>query len=180
MVKRIFKGLGTEKAKIEIDLRSALRRRERLGSPDILTILKSEIQRAEKNLQRVDEFYRKNLRFRDRLSDRIAEVGGSWVFILSFLVFLFAWMILNSLILVEKAYDHYPYILLNLILSTLAAIQAPIILMSQNRASKRDQARMEIDLEKDLRDLHVDEASHRILLELRRDLELVKKKIGVK
>ncbi|MBI4152175.1 DUF1003 domain-containing protein [Candidatus Woesearchaeota archaeon] len=180
MVKRLFQGLGKEKKKIELDLRSALRRRERLGSVDILTILQKEIHRVEQNLQRIDEFYRKNLRFSDRLSDRIAEVGGSWAFIISFLVFLFAWMILNSLILAGKAFDHYPYILLNLILSTLAAIQAPIILMSQNRASKRDQARMEIDLEKDLRDLHVDEASHRILLDLRRDLEAVKKKIGVK
>ncbi|MBI4151409.1 DUF1003 domain-containing protein [Candidatus Woesearchaeota archaeon] len=116
----------------------------------------------------------------DRLSDRIAEVGGSWGFIISFLLFLLFWMILNSIIFIKRPFDPYPYILLNLILSSLAAIQAPIILMSQNRASKRDQARLEIDLEKDLRDLHVDEESHRLLLELRKDMEAVKRKVGVK
>lgn len=180
MVNLSFRGLGKESKKAEVDLQSALKRNKRLRSLDVLSILKSEIHRVERNLQRVDDYYKQNLRFWDRLSDRIAEVGGSWFFIISFLVFLFGWMVLNSLVLIGEAFDSYPYILLNLILSTLAAIQAPIILMSQNRASKRDQARLEIDLEKDLRDLHVDEESHRILLELRRDMELVKKKIGVK
>lgn len=180
MARRRFKGLGRETIAAETDLRSTLHKRFREGSVDILAVLKSEIHRVEKNLQRVDEYYRQNLRFMDRLSDRIAEVGGSWGFIISFLLFLLFWMILNSIIFIKRPFDPYPYILLNLILSSLAAIQAPIILMSQNRASKRDQARLEIDLEKDLRDLHVDEESHRLLLELRKDMEAVKRKVGVK
>ncbi len=180
MKKRLFKGLGREQAKAESSLRSILQKKKQDSTLDVLAILKSEINRVEKNLQQVDEYYKRNLRFLDRLSDRIAEIGGSWAFITSFLVFLFAWMILNSYVLIEKPFDPHPYILLNLILSSLAALQAPIILMSQNRVAKRDQARLEIDLEKDLRDLHIDEESHRLLLELHRDLKLMKKEIGVK
>jgi len=73
-----------------------------------------------------------------RLADRVAAVGGSWGFIFGFAVVLVGWMVLNSVLLAERAYDPYPYILLNLMLSTLAAVQAPIILMSQNRAAVRD------------------------------------------
>ena len=89
-------------------------------------------------------------------------------------------MILNVVILNVYAFDPYPFILLNLFMSALASIQAPIILMSQNRASRRDQARLEIDLEKDLRDLHIDQSSHVILLELHRDVNAIKKKLGLK
>ncbi len=180
MVGKLFKGLGNEMEVKENDLRAILRKKTRNGSLDVLAILKSEISRVELNLQKIDQYYKLNLRFSQRLSDRIAEVGGSWAFIISFLIFLFGWMIVNSIILVGKPFDPFPYILLNLILSTLAAIQAPIILMSQNRASKRDQARMEIDLEKDLRDLHVDQSSHQILLGLRDDIDLVKRKLNLK
>ncbi len=74
----------------------------------------------------------------ERLSDRIAEIGGSWSFILSFLGFLVLWVIVNTLLLTRQSFDPYPFIFLNLILSMLAAIQAPIIMMSQNRAAARD------------------------------------------
>lgn len=147
---------------------------------DVVDVLKSEINKVEETLRKVDEFYQKDLRKLDRLSDKIALVGGSWGFILSFLLVLVIWIIVNALILREKAFDPYPFILLNLFLSMLAAIQAPIILMSTNRASRRDQARLEIDLEKDLRDLHVDQGSHEILLELHNDMRAVKKKLGLK
>lgn len=147
---------------------------------DVLGIIKSEIKDVESTLREVDQFYQKDLRRLDKLSDRIAHIGGSWNFILSFLFLLFLWVIINAWIFVEKPFDPYPFILLNLILSTLAALQAPLILMSQNRAAKRDQARMELDLEKDLRDLHIDQGSHRLLLELRHDLEKVKKKMRLK
>ncbi len=180
MAKNMFKGLGDESQREESNLQLMLQKKTRNGSLDILAILKSEISRVELNLEKIDHYYKLNLRFSQRLSDRIAEVGGSWAFIISFLVFLFLWMIVNSIILVGRPFDAFPYILLNLILSTVAAIQAPIILMSQNRASKRDQARMEIDLEKDLRDLHVDQSSHQILLGLRADMDLVKRKIGLR
>ena len=79
------------------------------------------------------------------ISDQIADFAGSWTFIILFFVFLFAWMALNSYVLLVKPFDPYPYILLNLALSTLAAIQAPLILMSQNRKEARDRMRAEGD-----------------------------------
>ncbi len=147
---------------------------------DVVEILKSEIHKVEETLKKVDEFYQKDLRKLDRLSDKIARVGGSWTFIVAFFVFLGVWIFLNTLLLTASAFDPYPFILLNLFMSMLASIQAPIILMSTNRASRRDQARLEIDLEKDLRDLHIDQGSHLILLNLQRDVNAIKKKLGLK
>lgn len=147
---------------------------------DVLDIIKKEIKKVENTLERVDEFYRKDLRHLDRLSDWIAEFGGSWKFISMFMIVLISWVIVNAFILIENPFDPYPFILLNLFLSMIAALQAPIILMAQNRAAKRDQTRVELDLEKDLRDLHVDEGSHKLLLEIRSDVEKIKKKMDVK
>jgi uncharacterized membrane protein len=76
--------------------------------------------------------------FGERLADRVAAVGGSWTFIIGFALVLFGWMALNTYILFNHGFDPYPYILLNLVLSTLASVQAPIILMSQNRSAARD------------------------------------------
>lgn len=76
--------------------------------------------------------------FGQRLADGIARIGGSWGFIIGFLVFLAAWVILNTVILATRSLDPYPFIFLNLLLSMLAAIQAPIIMMSQNRQAERD------------------------------------------
>jgi uncharacterized membrane protein len=73
-----------------------------------------------------------------RLADRIAAVGGSWRFITGFVVVLFVWISINSIALLSRPFDPYPYILLNLVLSCLAAIQAPVIMMSQNRQESRD------------------------------------------
>ena len=73
-----------------------------------------------------------------KAADIIASFGGSWIFISIFLFILFAWMIFNTIYLLNKAFDPYPYILLNLVLSCLAALQAPIILMAQNRQTERD------------------------------------------
>lgn len=79
------------------------------------------------------------------LSDIIASFGGSWKFILIFLGFLIVWMIINVYVIFTKPFDPYPFILLNLILSSLAAFQAPIIMMSQNRKDKKDRQRAEQD-----------------------------------
>jgi len=147
---------------------------------DVVEILKSEIHKVEETLKKVDEFYQKDLRKLDRLSDKIAQVGGSWSFIVAFFVFLGIWIILNVVVLTRNPFDPYPFILLNLFMSMLASIQAPIILMAQNRASRRDQARLEIDLEKDLRDLHVDQGSHLLLLNLQKDVHAIKNKLGLK
>ena len=147
---------------------------------DVVDIIKNEIHKVEQTLKKVDEFYQKDLRKLDRLSDTIARVGGSWTFIFGFFILLIVWVLLNTLLLMGDSFDPYPFILLNLFMSALASIQGPIILMSQNRASRRDQARLEIDLEKDLRDLHVDQSSHIILLELHRDVNAIKRKLGLK
>lgn len=91
--------------------------------------------------------------FGERLSDHVAAVGGSWGFIIAFAVVLFGWMILNSQILnrMGMAFDPYPFIFLNLLLSTLAAVQAPIIMMSQNRQADKDRKAAAHDYEVNLR-----------------------------
>jgi uncharacterized membrane protein len=89
--------------------------------------------------------FEKKLTFGERLSDRIASFGGSWRFIILFGAVLLLWIALNAVFLVNRGFDPYPFILLNLILSCLAAIQAPIIMMSQNRAEARDRLRAEND-----------------------------------
>ena len=91
--------------------------------------------------------------FGQRAADAVARFGGSWAFIMLFAATLVAWVVLNSMILVNynKAFDPYPYILLNLFLSMLASIQAPIILMSQNRQSELDRLNAEHDYEVNLK-----------------------------
>ena len=88
----------------------------------------------------------------DYLADRLSEVAGSWGFILGFTLFLIAWVIINTIILAKgKEIDPYPFILLNLILSCLAALQAPIIMMSQNRQAAKDSLRNQNDYRTDLK-----------------------------
>ncbi|WP_334182336.1 DUF1003 domain-containing protein [Novosphingobium sp.] len=90
----------------------------------------------------------------DRLADRVAAVGGSWGFIIAFALVLFGWMLLNSSVLEAlgvKPFDGYPYIFLNLMLSMLAAIQAPVIMMSQNRQAEKDRITARHDYEVNLR-----------------------------
>lgn len=86
-----------------------------------------------------------------RISDKLAEFGGSWTFILSFGSFMLFWVVLNVVILSSRAFDPFPFILLNLILSCLAALQAPIIMMSQNRQEDRDRRRAESDYKVNLK-----------------------------
>lgn len=81
----------------------------------------------------------------NRVADKIAEFGGSWAFIIAFFSFIFFWMLINIWLLSTKPFDPYPFILLNLILSCLAAIQAPVIMMSQNRKEQKDRLRSEND-----------------------------------
>jgi len=93
-----------------------------------------------------------NRRFGERLADRIATFGGSWTFILLFGAVLVAWVVLNSVVLARRgeAFDPYPYILLNLFLSMIAALQAPVIMMSQNRQAVRDRTEAAHDYEVNL------------------------------
>jgi uncharacterized membrane protein len=97
--------------------------------------------------------FREARTYGERLSDRMAALGGSWGFILVFLLLLATWVILNTGILGprDEAFDPYPYILLNLFLSMLAALQAPVILMSQNRQAARDRLEAQHDYEVNLK-----------------------------
>ncbi|OAT79416.1 DUF1003 domain-containing protein [Desulfotomaculum copahuensis] len=98
----------------------------------------------EKILLRINGEYRKKTKWSDRLADRIAAFGGSWKFIIIFSVFLTSWMVWNVLSF-TRHFDNPPYILLNLILSFIAAFQAPVIMMSQNRHAEQDKQEAVID-----------------------------------
>ena len=87
----------------------------------------------------------------DRLADAIARIGGSWGFIIAFLAFLALWALLNAWLLGRDSFDPYPFIFLNLLLSMLAAIQAPIIMMAQNRQAARDRVDAAHDYEVNLK-----------------------------
>jgi uncharacterized membrane protein len=99
----------------------------------------------------ISKQFQKKLTFGERLSDRIAEFGGSWKFLITFGTVLLVWIAINGVVLATGAFDPYPFILLNLILSCLAAVQAPIIMMSQNRAEARDRLRAENDYKVNLK-----------------------------
>lgn len=79
------------------------------------------------------------------ISDKVAKFGGSWAFIISFLIILVIWILFNTLTPVKDIFDPYPFILMNLILSCIAALQAPVIMMSQNRQEEKDRKRGEND-----------------------------------
>ncbi|MDP4118856.1 MAG: DUF1003 domain-containing protein [Bacillota bacterium] len=100
--------------------------------------------------QNVNKSHNKNLSFGDKVADKMAEVAGSWAFIISFCCILIFWIILNACILI-KPFDVYPFILLNLVLSCVAAIQAPIIMMSQNRQEDKDRLHSENDYKVNLK-----------------------------
>jgi uncharacterized membrane protein len=114
-----------------------------------LSALETEVVKSlrEQELltENVNVAFDQQLTFGERLADKVAEFGGSWRFVVSFTVIVLAWLALNSLVLFRRPFDPYPYILLNLVLSCLAAIQAPVILMSQNRQEARDRLRGEYD-----------------------------------
>jgi uncharacterized membrane protein len=112
-----------------------------------------------------------------RIADKVALFGGSWKFIIIFMGFLALWIITNVFLLMRKPFDPYPFILLNLILSSLAAIQAPVIMMSQNRQETKDRLRGENDYEINLkaeveiRQLH-EKIDHLIIHQVQRLFEL--------
>jgi uncharacterized membrane protein len=114
------------------------------------------VERLTKRLhisRNAHEEFEESLTMGQRLADRIAVFGGSWTFILIFLSLLLSWIVLNTLVLtrIGKPFDAYPYIFLNLILSMLAALQAPVIMMSQNRYAAKDRAAAEHDYEVNLK-----------------------------
>jgi uncharacterized membrane protein len=109
-----------------------------------------------------------------KMADHVASFGGSWTFIISFGFFLFVWILLNTAFLLNKGFDPYPFILLNLILSCIAALQAPVIMMSQNRQEEKDRERSKLDYminlksELEIRTLH--EKIDHLIIHQQRDL----------
>src|SRR6266700_4947017 len=99
----------------------------------------------------ISKQFETKLTFGERLSDRIASFGGSWRFIITFGVVIVLWIAINVVLLATRAFDPFPFILLNLILSCLAALQAPVIMMSQNRVEARDRLRAENDYKVNLK-----------------------------
>lgn len=101
---------------------------------------------ASKRLTRnINDIHTESFSLGDRMADKMAEFAGSWTFITIFASIMFVWIIINSVQWVFHPFDPYPYILLNLVLSCIAAIQAPIIMMSQNRQEEKDRIRAEHD-----------------------------------
>ncbi len=121
---------------------------------DLLTVMGKRLRstdhllrnRATKNL---NEEVEETMTFGDRIADKVASFGGSWPFIIMFLSFMVIWVFINQL--QQKAFDPYPYILLNLFLSMLAALQAPVIMMSQNRQTSKDRMKGDLDYQVDLK-----------------------------
>ncbi|KPK47703.1 MAG: hypothetical protein AMJ77_02320 [Dehalococcoidia bacterium SM23_28_2] len=113
--------------------------------------IRGKIARHETVTKNVNILHGERLTLGERMADRMADIAGSWGFISFFALFLAFWIGLNSLQLLFRPWDHYPYILLNLILSCLAAIQAPVIMMSQNRQEAKDRLRSEHDYEVNLK-----------------------------
>ncbi len=115
----------------------------------------------------VDKQEEAKMTFGDKVADKVSEIAGSWGFILGFSSFLIFWVVLNTVLLKEgHRIDEYPFILLNLLLSCIAALQAPIIMMSQNRQAEKDSLRNQNDYRTDLK-------SELILESLHDDLESV-------
>jgi uncharacterized membrane protein len=101
----------------------------------------------------INDEFNENLSIGQKVADKVASFGGSWTFILIFITVLVAWVVVNSVILIGggKPFDPYPYILLNLFLSMIAAIQAPVIMMSQNRHAQKDRLDANHDYEVNLK-----------------------------
>lgn len=115
----------------------------------------------------VDKQEEAKLTFGDRIADKVSEIAGSWGFILGFSSFLIFWVVLNTVILTgDNRVDGYPFILLNLLLSCIAALQAPIIMMSQNRQAKKDSIRNQNDYRTDLKSELILEDLHDKMIEI--------------
>jgi uncharacterized membrane protein len=133
---------------------------------------------------KIDQEDIKALTFGQRVADKVATFGGSWTFIISFGIFIFIWISVNIFWLLNKGFDPYPFILLNLILSCLAALQAPVIMMSQNRQEEKDRERAKKDYminlksELEIRTLH-EKIDHFIMDQQQELLEFQKVQIDM-
>jgi len=138
----------------------------------ILSVIISRLRLADQMMTRlvsrnINELLESKATLGQRIADRVASFGGSWTFIIIFGTFLFSWMGVNLVEALWKPWDPFPFIFLNLILSCLAAIQAPIIMMSQNRASEIDRLRAEMDFQVNLKAEIAIQQLHRKIDELK-------------
>ena len=152
---------------------------KKLGN--LTEVEKQVIQSVSKNTMISTEVEEdeKEITFGQKLADKVAEFGGSWGFIIFFMSFLVAWILLNVFWLSNHGFDPYPFILLNLILSCIAAIQAPVIMMSQNRQEEKDRERSKKDYkinlksELEIRELH--EKIDHLIIHYQQDLLEIQK-----
>ena len=123
----------------------------------------------------IDKQEETKMTFGDKVADKVSEIAGSWGFILGFSLFLIFWIILNGVILTgDNKIDSYPFILLNLLLSCIAALQAPIIMMSQNRQAEKDSLRNQNDYRTDLKsELILEELHHKMDLLLKNQKKIL-------
>ncbi|MFH6946291.1 DUF1003 domain-containing protein [Flavobacterium sp. FlaQc-52] len=141
-----------------------------------------ESLKEDKSIVSIVEDEDENRSFGQKIADKVADFGGSWTFIISFLFFIIVWIALNVWILVNKGFDPYPFILLNLILSCIAALQAPVIMMSQNRQEEKDRNRAKKDYminlksELEIRMIH-DKIDHLIMHQQQELIEIQKVQI---
>ena len=152
---------------------------KKLGN--LTEVEKQVIQSVSKNTMISTEVEEdeQEITFVQKLADKVAEFGGSWGFIIFFMTFLVAWILLNVFWLSNHGFDPYPFILLNLILSCIAAIQAPVIMMSQNRQEEKDRERSKKDYkinlksELEIRELH--EKIDHLIIHYQQDLLEIQK-----
>ena len=152
---------------------------KKLGN--LTEVEKQVIQSVSKNTMISTEVEEdeKEITFGQKLADKVAEFGGSWGFIIFFMTFLVVWILLNVFWLSNHGFDPYPFILLNLILSCIAAIQAPVIMMSQNRQEEKDRERAKKDYkinlksELEIRELH--EKIDHLIIHYQQDLLEIQK-----
>ncbi|PWB25786.1 DUF1003 domain-containing protein [Flavobacterium sp. HTF] len=141
-----------------------------------------ESLKEDKSIVTIAEDEDENRNFGQKIADKVADFGGSWTFIISFLLFIIVWIGSNVWILVNKGFDPYPFILLNLILSCIAALQAPVIMMSQNRQEEKDRNRAKKDYminlksELEIRMIH-DKIDHLIMHQQQELIEIQKVQI---
>ena len=141
---------------------------------ELLTALTARLRRTDDLLRHrvsrnVNQEEQARLTLADHLADKIAEFGGSWKFIVTFLTLLAVWMVVNTAVLVTRAFDPYPFLMLSTALNMLAALQAPIIMMSQNRQVYKDRLRANLDYQVNLK-------NELLLSDIIRRLDELKKK----
>lgn len=148
-----------DKSKKKEIVKMLLKNKEEIDEEELMELLFDQPIAVD-----VDKLDQNNLKFSDKVADRITAIAGSWYFIIGFTLFLIIWILLN--VYLWDNVDPYPFILLNLLLSCIAALQAPIIMMSQNRQAKKDSLRNQNDYRTDLK-------SELILEQLHDHIELI-------